>query len=210
MKLRFSIFLLLLMMLSAFACGSKSSDGGQSNDTNNQKNLKIFLSDEKHTGDFANDSNLLGSNGVSRADDFCNNASNKPDNSNYKALLVDGLNRIAVPQTDWVLQASTTYYREDGTTIIGTTNSKSIFEVSIGNSLDNAIDDRSTYPAVWTGIQNVTDFSTSGEHCNQWASASNANMGKLGECNSRGTSAFSSFLSQSCNIQNSIYCVEQP
>jgi len=198
-------------MLSAFACGSKSSDSGQPeqpNDTTNQKNLKIFVTNETHTGDFANDSNLSGNNGVSRADDFCNRASNKPDSSNYKALLVDGLNRIAIPQTDWILQASTTYYREDSKTVIGATNSNAVFDTS-KSSLDNPISDRTTYPGVWTGIENVSEFSTNSDHCNQWSSSDINFMGTIGECNTT-TSAFSSFLSHSCNIKEPIYCVEQP
>ena len=34
--------------------------------------LKIFVTEELHTGDFANDPTLSGLNAIEKADDFCN------------------------------------------------------------------------------------------------------------------------------------------
>ena len=72
--------------------------------------LKIFVTSETHAGDFASDPTLAGSDAIEKADDFCNQSLTKPNNSTYKALIVDGVNRDAISLTNWVLQPSTTYF----------------------------------------------------------------------------------------------------
>jgi len=75
---------------------------------------KLFATLEVHNGDFASDATLPGSNPFAKADAFCNASLVKPDGLSYKALLVDGIHRAAVPAIDWVLRPNTTYYQPNG------------------------------------------------------------------------------------------------
>ena len=83
--------------------------------------------------------------GVTGADSFCNNDSNKPDSSTYKALIVSNTRRACTTaecsggpseHQDWVMSANTNYYREDGLTLIGTTTDNGIFSFPLINSID--------------------------------------------------------------------------
>lgn len=95
----------------------------------------VFLSATTVNGDIDATGDNDG-NGIEEADALCNADTNKPNDSTYKAIIVDGLNRTACTtascaggsseHTDWVLQADTEYRRGDGTTVVGTTDSNGL------------------------------------------------------------------------------------
>lgn len=166
--------------------------------------LKIFVTSRDHVGDFERDPTLAGANAIEKADSFCNRDPNKPNDSVYKALLVDGSLRDAKTLTDWVLQPNTTYYRPYNDIEIGTTINSGIF-AAFYSDLTNSIDD-SEVP-VWTGIEDPSDF-TAGEDCINWSSGSGG----------VGASGYSSFVNGgaffngwgACGNHYHLYCVEQP
>jgi len=184
-----------------------------SSSTGSAVGLTIFVTESVHSGDFENDPSLVGSSGIAKADHFCNNDSNKPNDSEYKALLVDGVNRDAVSNIDWVLQPSTAYFRLDGLTIATTTPDR-IFDVAFGN-LENSpgrevngffVD--TNY--VFTGIVDSGDFSAGDAgHCNQWSSMTNESY-LYGRMWNVGDGAFSVGPTNGCDNKLGLYCVEQP
>ena len=175
--------------------------------------LKIFITAEGHVGDFANDPLLSGSNAIEKADTFCNNDSNKPNNSNYKALLVDGINRDALSLTDWVLVPNTTYYRPYNNIVIGETIGTAIFPVSYQELTNSISVQRPDIGGLiltnktYTGISNTSNYSTDGVTCNGWSSTMGlANSGRIYEKN-----AYSIFANEliTCDFIAPLYCVEQ-
>ena len=210
--MKYKIFLVLASSVLT-ACGGGSNSGNDEQVLS--YGLKIFVTAESHVGDFANDPTLNGNTGIERADSFCNNSTSKPNNSTYKALLVDGINRDAISLTDWVLEPSTAYYRPYNNIRIGATNSASIF-LAFWSNLENPIID-CTYDCfmnegvdVWTGIDDAKDFSTNGNTCDSWTSSSTMYRGRFGMLSETDGFAFSSNLFGSCSLKAHVYCVEQP
>lgn len=177
--------------------------------------LKIFVTAEKHVGDFLNNPTLNGTTAIQKADDFCNKSANKPNNSSYKALLVDGINRDAVSLTDWVLEASTDYYRPYDNIKIGTTSNTHILN-AFWSELDNTISECNESCAgsmdfyVWTGIDNAGDFSTQGNTCDSWSNSSYPPTGRYGIYIAKDGYAISSNIFGACSQLAYLYCVEQP
>ncbi len=170
--------------------------------------LTIFVTAEKHNGDFANDPLLAGANAIQKADSFCMMSASKFYAAPYKAFMVDGILRDAVAMIDWVLKPSRAYYQNDGATLIGTTTAASIFDLAAG-SLTNPWD--STAPLnnkyVWTGIGSNTWALDSS--CMGWsvsASSSSGNMGVIGRLSSQAIGVGARSLCQ--NTQHML-CVEQ-
>ncbi len=158
------------------------------------------------------DSLLTGSTAIERADDFCNQDYNKPNNSTYKALMVDGINRSASPVIDWVLLPDTIYYRQDGQTVIGQTNSLSIFSgLDQYSGLVNSISSEGA--AAWTGIGDYSDFSVDAENCTQWSTSDSSARGQVGLSHLEGGGAFYQGTAETFNLRcsslRSLYCVEQ-
>lgn len=176
--------------------------------------LKIFVTSKGHVGDFEGDPLLNGANAIEKADSFCNRDANKPNDSVYKALLVDGTVRDAKTLTDWVLQPNTTYYRPYNDIEIGTTTNGAIF-TAFYSDFTNSISDSGLTVwnggiAVWTGIADPSDF-TAGEDCINWSSGNNEGTGASGDSSAVNGSAFlAAFYSCSLLAQNHLYCVEQP
>jgi hypothetical protein len=88
----------------------------------------IFTTSGTNNGNFG---------GMAGADAYCTSDANKPTRGTYKAMLVDGTNRVACTSSfcggsgvsehvDWVLDPTTLYSRSDGTPI-GTTTSAGVF-----------------------------------------------------------------------------------
>uniref|UniRef100_UPI0009BCB793 DUF1554 domain-containing protein n=1 Tax=Leptospira noguchii TaxID=28182 RepID=UPI0009BCB793 len=85
--------------------------------------------------------------GISGADAYCQ--SNTPGNLSptgvYKAMLVDGINRVAttvgpnstVGQVDWVFQPNQKYQRAEDGAIVMTTNSSGMIDFESGARLEN-------------------------------------------------------------------------
>lgn len=198
------------------SCGG-GGDNGNLSSSSVSTGLKIFITASKHVGDFQNDPLLQGANAISKADCFCNIDANKPNNSVYKALIVDGVNRDAVNNIDWVFQPDTTYYRPNDNIQIGTTVSNSLLPVLYAD-LTNSIADRqpeSSDPYVganyaWTGIGNASNYSK-GSDCQGWSIGDNSSSGSLGTSYRKDAlSVTSSGSTWGCLQRLSLYCVEQP
>lgn len=206
-----------LLAAAAATCLLTGCPGGQDGPTIST-GLKIFVTTERHLGDFGGDTNLPGSTPIEKADAFCNQSVDKPNNSTYKALIVDGTSRDAVSQTDWVLKANTPYYRTLGNVLIGTTNSNAIFDV-ITNDLPNAVVVCQPGPCdpndvqVWTGINSEATFAAGSETCLAWSPGANSSTGRFGFADSNDGFAFHSSVVAGCGAGDTsaahLYCVEQ-
>lgn len=105
--------------------------------------------------------------GISGADAYCNShiPSSLSGTGSYKAMLVDGVNRVATTvgpnsssgQKDWVFIKNTSYYRPDGKMVF-TTNDAGLFDFSTG-SLSYAFVDSFTSGILEFGL----DFSPIGK-----------------------------------------------
>lgn len=154
-----------------------------------------------------------GANGILKADYICQNDPAKPDSSRtWKALVVDGTNRVACANTncgsgtsgrvDWVLKPSTMYWRPDLVTIILQTDANAVFAFGL---LTNGINTTIAYNA-WTGLSNTWMLGPS--HCAGWANATAGSQGTFG------TSSLNDGQSiqagpQNCDTLSNLYCVEQ-
>lgn len=161
--------------------------------------LKIFVTPERHNGDFAGDAALAGANAIERADSFCMASAARPAGT-YKALLVDGANRTAVPAVDWVLRPNKGYYQSDGATPIGTTDASSVFPFPLTHAWSGDLAQASWYP--WSG---VTSSWALGDACGGWTVGVPGTLGRAfvaGRVDAIG-------LAASCQITQPLLCVEQ-
>jgi len=165
---------------------------------------KIIFSAGLHTGNFANDPALTGATGVARADSFCMRSSVVPPGPTYKALLVDGVNRDAVAQVDWVLSPNTRYYQVDGRTLIAQTTALAVFDVQSAN-LTNPIAPGAGY--AWTGVG--SNQWAAGTHCNEWSTSSAGLTGQIGTLGRVNAQAIGVNASSVCFNPAAVYCVEQ-
>jgi hypothetical protein len=146
-------------------------------------------------------------NGIAEADAICNDDANKTNNSNYKALIVDGTNRQACDknscltsssaQLDWPLKALQEYRQTDGTTIIGTTNASGVFDFPLDNKFTTAT------VSSWTGLG--LNFQNDAVNCTEWTDNSN---GVYGDQSSLTSSSINNGGNGCANSQHLI-CVEQ-
>lgn len=180
------------------ACGSGSTAA------NNNK-LTIFVSATYHDGNLKRNAE----NGIAGGDEECMVDANRPDKSGatvYKAMLVDGKNRVAAPielQKNWVLRKNTAYYSVDDT-LIGTTNNEAVF-----TNLNSAF--WQVGALAWTGLQ--ANWNT-GQNCNGWESNNPSINALFGISSSSQSIAWSSegsieYPSESCDSTIYIYCVAQ-
>ncbi len=134
---------------------------------------------------------------------------NYPGSGTYKALIVDGTNRIASltnnvgdGQVDWVLKASTDYTRVDGTSIM-TTNLNSIF---VFGTLTNSFASSGT--SLRTGFRSGWT-TNAGDHCTAWTTNSGAVFLRIGDPTST-TSNSINFGNGNCSaVGRTLVCVEQ-
>jgi hypothetical protein len=181
--------------------GSPSGLGGAGGEQGGPTGKVIYLTSTPKKANFG---------GVSGADAECN--ANPPNQGTYKALLVDGTTRVACTSADcgtsgvdegvdWVLSPNTTYVREDGTTIIGTTSSAAIFPFPLDASIGT------TGLSYWTGLED--DWTTSSDNCSGWTATSDvfANEGLADATDSQAITG----LSESCATLAGAFfaCVEQ-
>jgi len=198
--LKYKKLVLILCSLLQLSCGK---DGGLaprlagSVVSVSRENI-IFVTTSTYDGNLG---------GIAGADSKCNTDIGKPSNSGiFKALIV-GSTRVACTTTncvggaaenvDWPMTPDTTYTRSDGT-IIGTTNSSSIF---IG-ALDNQI--LPTSEEVMTGLN--TGWVAS-DNCTDW-SDSNAHGYYYGFSDRTNSTSYSYSVNY-CGILNRLYCVSQ-
>jgi hypothetical protein len=150
--------------------------------------------------------------GISAADSYCNSDSNKPDNGSYKAMIVDGTNRVACTtagcsggageHTDWIMAASTSYYRSDGTTLIATTTANGVFNLVTG--LTNSFTSGLSY--IWTGM--AGNWTSTAGSCINWSSADSGNSTTVGATNTTNSDSISTSL-PNCSGAYKLACVRQ-
>jgi hypothetical protein len=200
-------------VLSLSGCGG--GGGGNQAPSVVSSGLKIFVTTEVHSGDFANDPTLVGSTAIQKADYFCTTSKAKPSSDSYKALLVDGLNRDGKLKIDWVLKPSNSYYQPFDNILIDTTTATAIFPAFF-RPMPNPIKQRcSTCNPIytWSGMGNASDFSTSTTMtCNGWGSSgpfSGLDSGVFSVPSAVDGNAFSAGSSLGCNMQAPVVCVQQ-
>jgi hypothetical protein len=109
--------------------------------------------------------------------------------------------------TNWVLKPNKEYRRQNGTTVIGVTNSSSVFSVFSGNLTNSFV---GAFTNVYSGITVASDtvWTPSTSNCSNWTSASAvAAQGANGNLTNVGS--IDAGASQACNIGVAVYCVEQ-
>lgn len=199
----------------AFAILLSGCGGGDSDQSGTPSvGLKIFATVEKHSGDFANDPTLPGSTAIQKADYFCNKSVFKPSNDTYKALIVDGVNRDAVTQTDWVLRPNTSYFQAYGDVLIDVTTANATF-AGFYRSMFHSVSPNCkncSQPWVWTGIGGATFAAAPGLTCNGWGQTGSivSQTGTFGSSDATdGFSFYSGSTADCVSIHLSLYCVQQ-
>lgn len=144
--------------------------------------------------------------GPAGMDARCNADGNKPNTSQYKALLSGGTRRATTTanlgdgQLDWVLYASMTYKRPDGT-LIGSTNAAKLLIFPLTNGISP-----SAGSGTWTGMN--IDWTDNTDICTGWTST--GGFGTIGTATSTTTGALYQTNAQGCGaVIFNIYCVEQ-
>ncbi|TGM60279.1 endostatin-like outer membrane lipoprotein LenC [Leptospira adleri] len=174
--------------------------------------------------------------GIAGADAYCQSQvpRNLPSGGIYKAMIVDGVNRVAttvgpnstVGQRDWVLLPNQQYIRDYDDALIMTTNSSGMFDFSNNNQLENSFSQIAA--AQWTGLNSDWTVWTSGGipgrepiTCNSWTTSDNSVYGVYGMANSKDSNTLraesNGQFSESCsnkftsygNYRIGLVCVEQ-
>ena len=162
---------------------------------------KIFATPETHDGNFGGDAALAGGTPIAKADAFCNASLGRPDGLPYKALLVDGVSRSAVPAIDWVFVPDTTYYRADGVLNLFYTNAAGLSNPTANNPAE-PYGPGAFYQ--WTGL--AFDFMVATNlDCQGWTSSSKSDDGGMADAAS--TDLFASSVSGVCNWPYGLLCV---
>ncbi|MFA4796308.1 endostatin-like outer membrane lipoprotein LenF [Leptospira kirschneri] len=174
--------------------------------------------------------------GISGADAFCQNniPSSVPSTGIYKAMIVDGVNRVAttvgpnstVGQVNWVFQPNQQYRRADDGAIVMTTNGSGMFDFSNGARLENSFALKGE-SGQWTGLNsNWTTWTSGGVPitCSSWNSSALTLYGLFGSSTStdsevlRTSTSTGGNTTSSCSSVRTAYgpynlglvCVEQP
>lgn len=166
---------------------------------------KLFITATTYNGDLVTAAG--GANGASSADILCNLDANKPNASNYKAVIIDSINRTALPSfIDWVLTANTSYVRGSDSALIFTTNATRIFTFG---SLTNSIR-FGTQQDYWTGLQNGgTDWDVSTRRCLDWVNSTIGQTARYGLSDLTDYNSFSTGAFTTCNNFKRLLCAEQ-
>ncbi len=217
MKIVLNTLLGILLIIGVAAC--ESDDGNQSTVTAaalilaNNSSSSATCANSDYCRIFLTDSGTQGSrSGISGMDSFCSSDANKPSgDATWKALVVDGTNRIACTtancsggtseHTDWVLKPSKEYRRTDGTTVIATTTANGIFSFPFTNQIKNT----EGIALNWTGL--LTNWTT-GVDCENWTDDTLSELGREGAYGNDGSEVISDGEAQ-CNSLRRIICVEQ-
>lgn len=141
-----------------------------------------------HNGNFS---------GISGADAYCNShiPSSLSGTGPYKAMIVDGVNRVATTvgpnsssgQKDWVFVKNTSYYRPDGKMVF-TTNDSGLFDFSTGNLSYAFADFFYLWDfGIWTGLQSNWKTAPSTQLCSSgsqpWTNGNASVQGGIGYAN---------------------------
>jgi hypothetical protein len=186
------------MMSGSPGCGSeKPAVFGSSGGCNV---CKVFVTSPVPNGDFG---------GVAGADALCMDpAYGYPGVGTYKALIVDGVDRVASVsaaagdgQVDWVLHRNARYYRSDGVTRIANSNSSRLFDFPLLAGVDD------TTNGYWNGLE--YDWTTATDNCVGWTSAMPGDKGRYGDEGGTGT-IFVHWGDATCDVSAAtLVCVEQ-
>ncbi len=163
---------------------------------------RIFITSSNYNG------NLIaaggGANGAIAADNLCNMDTNKPNTSNYKAMILETTNRRALTLINWILLPNTTYIRSSDSVTIFTTNGASIFTFGLlTNSYGSG-----PLEEYWTGFQFAgIDWDLSTQRCTDWSST--ATTARYGRSNAVSYDSLAFGTSSSCAALKKLLCVEQ-
>ena len=160
-----------LLVAAIAGCGSSSSTPPPP-----PPDLKTFVTSSVFDGNLIAAEGTSKANGILAADALCMKDANYPGTGTYKAMIVDGVNRIASVtanagdgQVDWVLKANTKYFQSDGTTQVMTTNANKLFTFG---TLDNPFDAVPT-DMYWTGLNldwtTYPDQGGNNQNCSGWS-----------------------------------------
>lgn len=174
--------------------------------------ITVHISDNEFVL-FKTTTTALGGFGISGADALCNADAGRPfTSSTYKAVLTDGVVRRACSSFNcsssgagehigWVLKASTSYYRANGTTLIKATNANGIFNFNLTNSTTG------TAASYWTGLK--ADWTTDGPNtCNSWTSNAANKNARSGRGNDATSNAIND-VNIDCDQPTALLCAEQ-
>lgn len=128
--------------------------------------------------------------------------------SNYRALLMTtGGTTIRNQNTNWVLKPNKEYRRQNGTTVIGITNSSSVFSIFSGNLTNSFV---GAFTNVYSGITVTSDtvWTPNANNCSNWTSAAAA-AAQGANGNFTNVLSIDSGTSQTCNTGVAVYCIEQ-
>ncbi|MEC7277653.1 MAG: DUF1554 domain-containing protein [Bdellovibrionota bacterium] len=106
---------------------------------------------------------------------------------------------------NWILEANTEYRREDGTTVIASTNAAAIFDFPLQNSITGNASDE-----YWTGIApTFAFFLHSQKTCDNFGLNYSSYSGWIGNGAATTSAAISDGSEPRCNTYKKILCVEQ-
>ncbi|ASV10480.1 hypothetical protein B2G51_00190 [Leptospira santarosai] len=143
--------------------------------------------------------------GIAGADAYCNShiPTSLTGTGSYKAMLVDGKNRVATTvgqtsstgQKDWVFEKNTSYYRADGN-LVFTTNDAGLFDFSNGSLTHPFAGVFYLYDfGIWTGLQSNWKTAASTQLCSSasqpWTSGSSSVRGSIGYANYNSSASIS-------------------
>ncbi|MEI6092841.1 MAG: DUF1554 domain-containing protein, partial [bacterium] len=146
--------------------------------------LKMFVTTSTWNGQLGQGGSPIT---LAAIDALCMADSNKPaGGATYKAMFTTttaGQTRVActtgscstgaTENTNWVMKPNRNYYRADGTTLIGTTNSGGVFPLDSGQALSNSISSGAS--VYWTGFSGYNVLGSWVTHptytCSNWTSA---------------------------------------
>ena len=165
---------------------------------------KIFVTASTFNGDLKTAGS--GGDGPAGADNLCNADANKPASGSYKAILYDSVNRTAIPTSNWVLFATSTYVRASDSAQIFITNASSIFTFgTLTNSFDSG-----PQKEYWTGFRGAGfEWQLGLYRCNEWTNSSIADEGRFGLSDATDYSSISQGTRHTCNNFKHLLCAEQ-
>jgi len=133
-QIKMAVLIAAVMMAAGCSSGGSSSPAVPAQTCTT---CMTFVTAATYSGDIKTTGGKA--NAIASADSLCMADANKPaGGGTYKAMLVDGVNRVACTTAncgggagehiDWVFKPSTTYLRSDGTTTVMTTNTAGIWD----------------------------------------------------------------------------------
>ncbi|WP_243394003.1 DUF1554 domain-containing protein [Leptospira meyeri] len=170
---------------------------------------------------FATNTAATKNSGIAGLDSNCQNNANKPSGGGtYKALVTDGVNRIACTTANcsggtsehigWVLKPNKEYRRKDGTTVIGTTTANGVFSFPLSNSVESLANMASGgYPTNATATGMNADWTSNASDCLDWTTNAGGNSSTVGTWDNTGSGLIGGAGTSGCTNQHMLVCVEQ-